>query len=187
MENSYAWTHEDVDAGGLDERAWNKLGHVIHLIQDMTSPAHTRGDPHPFGELESGQREIPPISLSALTLLQLDDPVELLREAREFVAHNFFSVDTIRDGQPGPRIIREGSEYLYGECLKRDDRCVASVGRKLARKTGRAFLWMARGPFIDTVIADEQFKQLAPLAVRYTASVIQRFRRLGTSIPCAAE
>lgn len=30
-------------------QSFEALGHVLHLIQDMASPAHVRNDPHPFG------------------------------------------------------------------------------------------------------------------------------------------
>src|SRR5205823_3522949 len=28
---------------------WQHLSYVIHLLEDLTSPAHTRNDPHPCG------------------------------------------------------------------------------------------------------------------------------------------
>ena len=120
-----------------------------------------------------------------MTLLKLDDPIVLLRELRNYVALNFFSNDTVQDeNQDGPEVIREEPDYLYGHCLEGDTDCDPSVGRKLAANGGRSYLFPGRGAVIDEAVADEQFKHLAPLAVRYTASVIRYFRDVAGSDPC---
>ncbi len=38
----------DAYAGGNNQKAFKALGHVLHLIEDMTVPAHTRLDIHVF-------------------------------------------------------------------------------------------------------------------------------------------
>ena len=44
----YTWQRAIKDfVDGDRERAMRGLGHVVHLIQDATVPAHTRNDPHP--------------------------------------------------------------------------------------------------------------------------------------------
>lgn len=47
----YSWDRAINDYGaGDEEQALIGLGHVIHLVSDMTVPAHTRDDAHPTGD-----------------------------------------------------------------------------------------------------------------------------------------
>ena len=46
--SDYTWQRAIRDyAEGRTERGLAGLGHVLHLLEDMTVPAHTRNDPHP--------------------------------------------------------------------------------------------------------------------------------------------
>ena len=52
--NSNRWQEAFTNAhGGSDNLdGWRNLGYVIHLLEDLTSPAHVRNDPHPhYGEI----------------------------------------------------------------------------------------------------------------------------------------
>ncbi len=43
---------------GNYKKAWKDLGHTLHLIQDMTVPAHTRNDPHGIPHLDEDFFEV---------------------------------------------------------------------------------------------------------------------------------
>lgn len=46
--SDFAWRRAIEDyARGNEERGLEGLGHVLHLIEDLTVPAHVRNDPHP--------------------------------------------------------------------------------------------------------------------------------------------
>ncbi len=47
LDNEYSWNNGiKYYAQGDNEKAFLSLGHVLHLIEDMTVPDHTRNDPH---------------------------------------------------------------------------------------------------------------------------------------------
>src|SRR3712207_7065155 len=46
LTNTLQWNNAVALAADAD-RSWSTLGYVLHLLQDLTSPAHTRNDPHP--------------------------------------------------------------------------------------------------------------------------------------------
>src|SRR5262249_34244674 len=43
---------------------WQHLGFVLHLLQDLTSPAHTRNDAHPHGSLIDTVPDPDPLEVS---------------------------------------------------------------------------------------------------------------------------
>jgi hypothetical protein len=43
--NTHTW-YDAVDHADTDQ-GWIHLGYILHLLEDLTSPAHTRNDPHP--------------------------------------------------------------------------------------------------------------------------------------------
>lgn len=80
------------------------LGCLLHLVQDMTSPAHTRNDGHPpfdSDPFESWGRQFGEQHVPAFNLLshmaRLDESIVFL--ARQTVA-NFYSKNTIWEPQP---------------------------------------------------------------------------------------
>ncbi len=46
LSNDFNWQIA-VDEAGTDS-GWTALGHVVHLLEDLAVPAHTRNDPHPI-------------------------------------------------------------------------------------------------------------------------------------------
>jgi len=181
------------DSGGL---GWLHLGYVLHLLQDLTSPAHTRNDPHPpFGD------QVDPVEAETRTpvrpphtqpLLDFDSPEDAFTTLRNYIQENFFSKDTVfHPGLPGPVEEDENDNYFFGPCLEAppgfvdwtDPACDSQGRRKIAHKGARYFKTkiffpqknVRRGADIDLDIAAEQFSELGPIAVLYAASLIRHY------------
>jgi hypothetical protein len=104
--HSKDWTHDDINYGwekalaawraGDRKLAFENLGHVLHLIQDLTVPEHTRNDPHPEG---SPYEEF--ANTASLKLRFSEPPIlnsvdEYFDTVANFTNHNFFTNDTIK-------------------------------------------------------------------------------------------
>lgn len=107
---------------GNNQRAFETLGHILHLLEDLTVPEHTRDDAHPdigifkniFPKLSDGSpyedwakeftlKNYNKINLSKELIIKNEKPyfVSSLEEAfhalASFTNKNFFSPDTIND------------------------------------------------------------------------------------------
>lgn len=154
------------------------LGYVVHLLEDLTSPAHTRNDAHPPGnsdpfEATNGGRSptIPPEG----NLLSFLNPQDFFTNLQSYTQSNFFSSDTAFNPLlPGPLALSEDDKYFYDQ--------PGTVGRRIAYK-GIRYRWSGIGgatpdrenATIDRTIAREQFNELGPITVRYVASFIKHY------------
>ena len=179
--NTHKW--QDAVSQADSGKGFDHLGYVLHLLEDLTSPAHTRKDAHPPGDSDPFEKHnedrcgaagecIPQKDLISIPLNA--NPQRFFIDLRDFTATNFFSEDTIKadiftqnppcdflggDPQPcGPTATRLEDNYYIEE----------KNGKK--RKIARHGFF---GPFIDRRVAQEQFDELAPVAVRYVASLIK--------------
>ncbi|KKU13107.1 MAG: Serine-rich adhesin, platelet-type [Candidatus Magasanikbacteria bacterium GW2011_GWC2_45_8] len=81
---------------GLEKDAFIALGHVLHLIEDATVPAHTRDDAHPAGDpLENWVKDHWPVDASKAEILKLKDLDAYFDHVANFSNNNFYSEDTI--------------------------------------------------------------------------------------------
>jgi hypothetical protein len=187
---------------------WQDLGYVIHLLEDLTSPAHVRNDGHPclggflvcdnYERGNNGLDPTPPAAsqslLGAPDPFTLSGPSDLFNWLKTFVQANFYSSRTVFVG-PGPRNIDEDASYVYGCCLGfgiLDDPACFQQGsqggnvRKIAAKGAQfqiAQEQLASGSltasqssqtfFVDTMIAQEQYRELGPITVQYVAALIK--------------
>jgi hypothetical protein len=125
-------------AMGNYEKAFTTLGHILHLLEDLTVPEHTRDDAHPdigilkiiFPSLSDGSlyeewakeytlENYNNLNLAKNLLLKNEKPykVNSLKEAfhnlASFTNKNFFSPDTINDSEfPEPRIEKLKLGYI---------------------------------------------------------------------------
>jgi hypothetical protein len=176
IQNIHQW--QDAIAHASSGQGFKELGYVLHLLEDLGSPAHTRIDPHPPGNSDPFEKHNENRCATPRECMPIDDliislgpnPQKFFIDLRDFTATNFFSKNTIKtdifvpsspcdflrgDPQPcGPTAVTEDENYFY------DGR-----GRKIAYK-GRF------GPTINERVANEQFDELAPQIVRYVASLI---------------
>jgi len=163
------------------------LGHVIHLLQDMTSPAHTRNDAHPHV----------PDGLSFLSKL---------RDSSMYEVHNLKRLITWKHGDGvGPDIIPMPTAPLldpfpdsFMSALQAHTRSQAYSEKNLTQEiesrngpvpanivngyaldaTGGTIARVnpnsagRRTYMIDETVAAAQFTRLAPEAIRWTASLL---------------
>lgn len=172
LTNQHGWS--EAIQGSTLEQGFTELGYVLHLLEDLTSPAHTRNDAHPAALLDGDPVEArtrtpssPPLSDG---LLSFPSPEKPFDDLQQFTSTNFYSSDTVFNGT-GPTSVRDDNDYFYD-----------SQDRRIAYK-GLAYLLsgLTEGSrdrtqaTIDATIATEQFARLGPVAVRYTASLIKHF------------
>lgn len=178
------------------DQGWLDLGYVVHLLEDLTSPAHTRNDPHPCiaglgpacDKFESQNRGNTPQRPVAVSLIgapdpsSLSDPKSFFLQLQPFVAANFFSSGSVfspmlpQPPPPPPPLGAEDSQYFYGACLGPNDPACDSGRRRIARKGLRFKLTGNKtNAYIDNTIASEQFEELGPLTVLYVASFLKLY------------
>lgn len=84
--SDFAWRRAIEDyARGSKERGLEGLGHVLHLIEDLTVPAHVRNDPHPPAKTVGKE-------------LGDDDPYE--HWSHKFTRYNTDVIGRMRDKKP---------------------------------------------------------------------------------------
>lgn len=102
-DGDYSWNRSVYEyVYGDRKRALQGLGHVMHLLEDATSPAHTRNDPHPGGTnsdpYEDFTRElVPKVTLSPSDVPYFSKPEMLIQDLALDTNTHFFSKDTIND------------------------------------------------------------------------------------------
>jgi hypothetical protein len=157
---------------GTDQHntALEGLGRYLHLLQDLTSPGHARNDAHPhkWGQGdpsaleysnrhrgEPGEDSIPEPSV-ALGLAGFATRNQFFTELRGWTVSRFRSEkDVTSFSGPGPALDHEDAfGYVYD-----------FEGRVIAKHEDGEFV-------IDDLVAAEQFDELAPEAIRYSASIM---------------
>jgi hypothetical protein len=157
--------------------AWVGLGHFLHLLQDLTSPAHTRVDAHPhvpfapsiddpsklevLGKIKAGPLPLPQEGL----ITSFTDAKSAFTELRNWVVSNFYSEkNTNVPNYTSP----SGPIGTLGA-----DGYVRNGQRKIAYFDFlQSFLLNRQIYTINDVIALEQFDELAVAAIRWTASMM---------------
>ena len=178
MTNAFSWPVAVDHASNSQtnepaEQGWVELGYVLHLLEDLTSPAHVRNDAHPSGWLMDGD----PVESETRTpktptgqLISLSSPEAYFDELQTWTQSHFFSNDTCFSSDlPGPEAVRHDRDYFYD-----------AEGNKIAYRSWRYMLSglsdatrNKRRTNIDDTIADEQFDRLGPQAVLYGASLMK--------------
>ena len=115
--SDYSWERAIYDYVHNDkERALESLGHILHLIQDMSVPPHTRNDDHLTGRDDSpyeiytknfNQENIRDISgiLKNEKEILFDNLDSYFDSLANFTNRNFFSKDTLDNEIRGKRFI----------------------------------------------------------------------------------
>jgi hypothetical protein len=158
------------------------LGHTLHLLQDLTSPAHVHQDGHPhvtalllglygdpsrFEVFNASRTQLPhgPIPAAPSSSLR-----SLMTELRNRVRGTFLSEkDALllnTDPAVNPTVCLDPNDpltcgYLTSPPPEQRLRARLSQGRRVPRFE------------IDERVADAQFNELAPLAVAYTAAALK--------------
>ncbi len=131
-EGDYTWERAVYEyAHGDKQRAAEALGHVLHLIQDVTVPAHVRGDLHPsqWGIGDKDHHEdftrslgTNSMKVSGVRAKYFSNIEQAITETAQFTQENFLSKDTIfkkyampnRDGLKLERTTADGKNQYFG-------------------------------------------------------------------------
>lgn len=179
--NEHTWSdavdHAFDPASGLPSDAgWMDLGYVLHLLEDMSSPAHVRNDAHPINDPFEAHSNGQAVSSFSGTIVSYGSPTDYFIALRDYTQRHHYSDDTVfAPGFPGPVSASQDVNYFYD-----------ASGRRIARKNGRYYASCPLFPLteagcnpraagIDRTIALEQWGDLNPLGVQYVASLIRRY------------
>ena len=162
------------------------VGHLIHLVQDLTSPAHVLNDAHPPVEFELfrdylgdpsaletyGARHGQPL----IGPFPAQPNVSTLQEAaaslRDYVQRHFLSEKALLKCGP-PALLCLDPETAPTICVNDDPSAcgyyIDGEGRILGVKKKRTVFPQF---YIDEYVAKAQYQELTALAVAYTARVL---------------
>jgi len=162
------------------DQGWVEVGYVLHLLEDLTSPAHTRNDPHPhFSVLGINLGNPDPLEVKdrvplmpTSSLVDFSTPEEFFNNLQSLISNNFYSKDRAFQGSGPPEGIHD-NDYIYD--LRNLSRKIAYKGwRYRISGTSDATRDLTKAT-INSVIADEQWAELGPIAVLYSASFIHHY------------
>jgi endonuclease YncB( thermonuclease family) len=159
---------------GNKKRAFQGIGHIIHLIQDMSVPAHTRNDSHPKGDpYESWAKQYGKVEVNN-DFIYVNNLDFVFDSLATYSNNNFLSKDTVfisdsgnltigekeYNGKKNKYFIRKlnNQEYIY--CLYDDSSLVPIV------KVNSDFL-----------LNQDYWRMLHPKAVAYSSGIIDYFMR----------
>ena len=177
LTNDHTYSKAVTNATGKDglpsEQGWVDLGYVVHLLEDLTSPPHTRNDPHPvfdpFEKYNNGRTPSTPTG----GLITLGSAQQYFTDLQAFTQSHYYSSDTVFDPSlPGPAAASEDKNYFYDAGGRR----IAAKGPEYKLSCLRPFVGCDRTKAtIDQTIALEQFDELGPMAAQYAASLMKFF------------
>src|SRR6185437_1549043 len=198
--NNYRWNQDlTADNTGVPTLASIKsFGYVVHLLEDLGSPPHTRNDMHPCGggliycdpyEIENNSRT-PSMPTGAATIPTsgFTTPEQFFQALQAYVSSNYYSNNTaFALGMPGPAdALVPDDRYFYGACIPGVSNvagtCQSINGqpvRKIAHKGPLYWAFLSMGindptkAGIDSVIAQEQFDELGPVIAQHVAAFIR--------------
>ena len=156
------------------EQAFTDLGHVLHLIADMSVPAHTRDDGHPFGDSYEDYIKYNWYEVKNNLNLNLnfgDYKIDNLEKVFDNLAYysngNFFSNDTIinsRYNKPNLSTLTVNGNYLVNDGIKLLYFRKSIFNRDIIYK-------------LDDSVLNSYSQHLLPKAIGYSAGVIDLFFR----------
>lgn len=156
---------------GNKERAYEGIGHITHLIQDMAVPAHVRNDDHRYGDIyESWTQYNGQINISDAKYIEVSNLGQAFDDLASFTHNNFLSKDTV------------GRDFLIDRKNVRNE-TINSEEVSFYYKNGyRLAIVDMAGLVPELSIKDNQelnrdyWNQLAPMAAGYSAGVIGYFQ-----------
>jgi hypothetical protein len=192
-------------AEGNTLKGWRYLGHILHILEDMSVPAHARNDAHIIYENYEGYMAAKvPAELFSLVgdnaSMQPWEPsntdiAPFFRELSGYARTNYFSEHTVFLNNyfgitlPVATVSREDNHYFYGTNGKRiankgllfwavySSATSSSNSRLLGETNYNLVKTFAR---IDQSVAEDMFSDLGPRAIQYGAGLIKLFNDLVT-------
>ncbi len=157
---------------GDKKRAFIALGHVLHLIEDMAVPAHTRIDMHPEGDpyeewvkLNTGQK------LNIASLVNFNNFNDYFYNLADYSNKYFLSKDTTNEG------LINNDKYYKKNNIGEEVKCIKGVVDQInfclvvirRDSLGKEYL------IFDEFVNSDYFSLLAPKAISYGAGIIDLF------------
>lgn len=153
------------------KRAYQGIGHILHLIQDMDVPAHVRNDAHPEGDpYEEWAKKYGNVNLNKANFIKINNLDQAFDELANYSYDNFFSQDTIDNFLLNKiqyfQIEKdiEGKNVQYGYYL--DYRLIKVIKGTIHNEY-----------FFDFKVHLDYWNMLSPKAVGYSAGVIDYFMK----------
>lgn len=154
-------------AKGDKKEAFIALGHILHLIEDMSVPAHTRGDAHPEGDLyESWAKENGINNISGISPVNFNNLDNYFDNLAGYSNKYFLSKDTIIIINNLQEKIINKRVYLISQ--DEQDNSFKLVEKKIVFGD---VLYNLDNNFIHS----DYYSLLAPKAISYGAGVIDLF------------
>lgn len=179
-----------------EKEAYLTLGHILHLLEDLSVPDHTRNDTHaplasfgddgsPFEDYEQKwtretikqlniANNLKTAGLVAPSMPSLDNYFASLAE---YSNKYFFSKDTINDPKyVFPKIVREDENFGYGIDENNDEYPIVKI--RIQKESNNYKLqkyYSLQNDIEHSKILDSYFSRLAPKAVLYGAGVLELF------------
>ena len=142
------------------KRAFISLGHILHLLEDMAVPAHTRNDAHergdPYEKWASKNNQQIKVNLKDLQKQECNSLKDCFHKLATYSHNNFFSKDTI-------------PSYIYNRPYK---------GEYIYKNNIKLLFWnpeKQKYVLDHYIIHDNYWNHLAPQAVGYGARLIEIF------------
>ncbi len=179
------WANNDKD------QAYLTLGYVLHLLEDMGVPDHTRNDPHPPAEFvgETGspyenyakkwtrQTIRQGMGGGATLPISKSNVREYLESMALYSNKYFFSKDTINDSAyEFPKIVREDSNFGYGVDEGGTQFVLVKIG--LQKKEGEYRLqkiYSLKNDSLHKSIYDAYFSRLSKQIVGHGVGLVNLF------------
>lgn len=165
---------------GNRELAFKSLGHVLHLLADVSVPAHTRDDIHILGDSyeQFVGNNWPAISKNLFSAeISVDNLAAAFTELAYYANTNFYSDDTIISEKYS--LPQMGDTYFIGGYFIQD-----LAGKTFKLLQARQSI-LANDLYIyqlDRAVLTDYVSFLLPKAVGYTAGVIDLFFREANSV-----
>lgn len=183
-EGDYSWERNVFEyVHGDKRRALSGLGHTLHLLEDATSPAHVRNDPHPGKEAgdidpyeEYTHNLSPQVAVTNFAVPYFSTPDEAIHKTAYFTNTNFFSKDTVTDftlpnKDTLTKVEMNGAGYLHNRG--------ANVLR-YRKETDRTTLkekYFYEYPEKDTIILSSNWSVLSQKSVTNSVGLIRLFEQ----------
>lgn len=185
-ETNFTWQKAvNLYLNGDKSGAMFALGHVLHLLEDLSVPAHTRDDPHISDdsyELYSDKFQIssPDINLSKalanLAPIKLADLESYFQSLATYTNNNFYSDDTIgiNRGYSKPEIdlvnVEDIGGYTYAASYIDHQRYYLTT-----KSSGTEIFSKASNMRIDDIVQRSYWNILSQKSVQYSAGLINLF------------
>jgi hypothetical protein len=182
--SDYSWDRAVYEyVHGDKQRAIATLGHTLHLLEDATSPAHTRNDAHSCSWLDGCDPYetytrvlVPHVAVSPLQVPTFTTADQAVYATASYTNANFFSRDTINDFRlPDKKLFKTITVGLH-DYLENGNAKILISDKHFDKDVGEdIFLYLY--PEADRSILQSNWEVLSAKAVTNGVGLVQLFER----------